>query len=152
MTIHDDGYADGGRPYSDDELDLIEEIEKKEVDEKMTAIPDEPKKGLTERDFKNTLQMMDACNGAALIKDLAEIVPRVWEESEFYGNKGTAWVVQHPVILLWVSKIASLSYGEEAPIEKWTAAYNYVKARLDGLEVGKNTPMWLPEGGYPRDE
>ena len=110
--------------------------------------PDEPKKGLTERDFKNTLQMMDACNGAALIKDLAELVPRVWEESKFYGDKGTAWVVQHPVILLWVSKIASLSYGEEAPIEKWSMAYHYVQARVKGVVVGQAPDMWLPEAGY----
>jgi hypothetical protein len=147
MTLSDEGFADGGKPYSDDELDLMEE-------KTMTETPhnhDEPKKGLTQRDFENTLQMLNACNAGALVPDLAELIPRIWDEARFYG-KGTDFVATHPVMLLWISKIASLSYGEEAPIGKWTAAYNYIKARLEGLEVGKNTPMWLPEGGYPRDE
>jgi hypothetical protein len=147
MTLSDDGYLDGGKPYSESELKLMEEIPmSKEI-----KVPDEPKKGLTQRDFENTLQMLNAVNAGALVPDLAEMIPRIWDEARFYG-KGTDFVATHPVMVLWISKIASLSYSEEAPIGKWPAAYNYIKARIDGLEIGKNIPIWLPEGGYPSDE
>jgi hypothetical protein len=106
---------------------------------------------LTEKDFQNTEMMLNASNASALIPDLAEIMPRLWEEARFYG-KGTDFVATHPVMLLWVSKLASLSYGEEAPIRKWTKAYNYINAKINGLEVGKNIDIWLPENGYGSDE
>ena len=114
-------------------------------------VPDEPKKGLTQRDFENTLQMLNACNAGALVPDLAELIPRIWDEARQYG-KGTDFVATHPIMLLWISKLASLSYGEEAPIGKWTKAYNYINARINGLDVGKNIDIWLPENGYGSDE
>ena len=105
---------------------------------------------LTEQDFEDTLHMLDAANGTALIKPLSEIVPRIWEEAKFY-KKGTDWVMQHPVMLLWVGKMANLSWGEEPPYEKWVLAYNYVMAKVDGLTIGENiTPIWLPEQGYTK--
>jgi len=102
---------------------------------------------LTKEDFEHTLKMLDACNGSALVADLVEIIPRIWEEADFY-KKGTSWVCSHPVMLLWIGKIASLSYGKDAPYVKWTKAYNYVNAKVNGLEVGKNIDMWLPENEY----
>jgi hypothetical protein len=102
---------------------------------------------LTEKDFKDTLLMMDACNGPALLVDLAKIVPRIWEEARFY-NKGTDWVCRHPIMLLWISKITSLQYGKDAPYRMWTMAYNYCKAKANGLEVGKDIEIWLPENQY----
>lgn len=105
---------------------------------------------LTEKDFKDTLQMLDACNGPALLKSLAEIVPRIWEEADFY-KKGTSWVCSHPIMLLWIGKIADLSYGRDAPLGKWSKAYQYCNAKVNGLEVGKNIDMWLPESEYGED-
>jgi hypothetical protein len=102
---------------------------------------------LIKKDFQDTLQMMDACNASALLKSLNEIVPRIWEEADFY-KKGTSWVNSHPIMLLWIGKIADLSYGRDAPYVKWTKAYNYVNAKANGLEVGKNIDMWLPENEY----
>ena len=143
MTLSDEGFADGGKPYSDDELDLMEV-------KPMTETPhnhDEPKKGLTQRDFENTLQMLNACNAGALVPDLAELIPRIWDEARFY-EKGTDFVATHPVMVLWVGKIASLAYGQEPPYEKWVPAYHYVQARVKGVIVGKEPDMWLPEAGY----
>ena len=143
MTLSDEGFADGGKPYSDDELDLMEE-------KTMTETPhnhDEPKKGLTQRDFENTLQMLNACNAGALVPDLAELIPRIWDEARQYG-KGTDFVATHPVMVLWVGKIASLAYGQEPPYEIWAKAYHYVQARVKGVVVGKAPDMWLPEAGY----
>lgn len=102
---------------------------------------------LTEKDFQDTEMMLNASNASALIPDLAEIMPRLWEEARFYG-KGTTWVAHHPITLLWVGKIATLSYGSDAPYEKWVKAHNYVKARLNGVVVGNEPDMWLPESEY----
>lgn len=143
MTIPDEGFSDGGKPYTDEELNLMEE--KPMSDEVKT--PDEPKKGLTQRDFEQTLQMLDACNAGALVPDLAALIPRIWDEARFYG-KGTDFVATHPVMVLWVGKIASLAYGQEPPYEKWVLAYHYVQARVKGVVVGQAPDMWLPEAGY----
>jgi hypothetical protein len=102
---------------------------------------------LTQKDFQNTEMMLNASNASALIPDLAEIMPRLWEEARFYG-KGTSWVAQHPITLLWVGKIASLSYGVDAPYGKWVKAHSYIQARLNGVVVGDSTDMWLPENEY----
>ncbi len=139
----DEGFADGGKPYSDEELNLMEE---KPMTETPHA-PDEAKKGLTQRDFENTLQMLNACNAGALVPDLAEIIPRIWDEARFY-EKGTDFVATHPVMVLWIGKIASLAYGQEPPYEIWVKAYHYVQARVRGVVVGKEPDMWLPEAGY----
>jgi hypothetical protein len=103
---------------------------------------------LTEKDYTDTLQMLDAVNATALLKSLNEIVPRIWEEADFY-KKGTSWVNSHPIMLLWIGKIASLSYGRDAPYDKWSKAYEYCYARIHGLDVGRNVkPIWLPENEY----
>ena len=143
MTLSDEGIADGGKSYSDEELNLMEE---KPMSNEVKT-PDEPKKGLTQRDFENTLQMLNACNAGALVPDLAELIPRIWDEARFYG-KGTDFVATHPVMVLWIGKIASLAYGQEPPYEKWVLAYHYVKARVNGVVVGTEPDMWLPEAGY----
>jgi hypothetical protein len=108
---------------------------------------DESKKGLTQTDFTKTLEMLNACNAGALVPDLAEMIPRIWDEARFY-EKGTDFVATHPVMVLWVGKIASLAYGQEPPYEIWVKAYHYVQARVKGVVVGQAPDMWLPEAGY----
>jgi hypothetical protein len=102
---------------------------------------------LTKEDFEHTLKMLDACNGSALVADLAEIVPRIWKEARFY-NKGTNWVCRHPIMLLWIGKISELQHGHDAPYKMSIMAYNYCYAKVNGLEVGKEIDMWLPENEY----
>jgi len=143
MTLSDEGIADGGKSYSDEELNLMEE---KPMSNEVKT-PDEPKKGLTQRDFENTLQMLNAVNAGALVPDLAEMIPRIWDEARFY-EKGTDFVATHPVMVLWVGKIASLAYGQEPPYDIWVKAYHYVQARVKGVVVGQAPDMWLPEAGY----
>lgn len=99
---------------------------------------------LNKNDFENTVRMLDACNAAALASDLSAIIPRIWEEAQAHG-KGTSWVANHPIMILWISKIMELQNGISAPYEKWTMAYNYCLMRANRTWVGK---IWSTEGEY----
>ena len=99
---------------------------------------------LTKNDFENTINMLNACNAAALALDLSTIVPKVWDEAHEHG-KGTNWVANHPIMILWISKIMELQNGISAPGEKWGMAYNYCLMRANKTWVGK---IWSTEGEY----
>jgi hypothetical protein len=100
---------------------------------------------LTKKDFEDTLMMLDACNGAALIPALAEIIPRIWEEARTFG-KGTTWVTRHPIMLLFINKISSLQHGKEIDYDMWERAYHYCQMRT-GVWTGFG-PIWTAEAEY----
>jgi hypothetical protein len=100
---------------------------------------------LTEKDFQDTLQMLNACNASALISDLAKIMPRIWEEAKLH-NKGTTWVARHPITLLWIGKISELQHGHDAPFDMWKKAYAYCQMRAEvWTGIG---PIWSVNTEY----
>jgi hypothetical protein len=54
-----------------------------------------------------TIEMMDACNGRALIRSLAnDILPAIEAEPE---QNGTDYINRHPALTLWLEKLCSLN-------------------------------------------
>ena len=90
--------------------------------------------------YQDTVNMLDACNALALINNLPAVIQHVFDE-----DKGLNYVAHHPITLLWISKIASLCYGEDAPYKEWNMAYNYCRL-MAGQKV--EGPMWSEEKEY----
>lgn len=109
--------------------------------------------GLIQKDYEDTIMMLNACNAPALAMDLANIIPRIWEEAHAL-NKGTSWVATHPIMLLWIAKISDIQHSTIAPYERWEKAYNYCKSKMGLATIGD---AWDPDKEYgdkglsPRD-
>lgn len=71
-----------------------------------------PKKTIQEW-AKDAIQVQDACNPSGVIYALARALDVVNEESRRLGQ-GTDWVANHPVIILFVSKIESMVHSERS--------------------------------------
>ena len=57
------------------------------------------------------LDVQDACNLSGVVNSFAtEVMPALWEESR-KRNEGTAWINHHPIVTLFIDKLASLNYS-----------------------------------------
>jgi len=55
------------------------------------------------------LEVQDACNLSGVTYSFAEkVIPAIWEESRRL-NKGTDFVNSHPIVTLFLDKLASLN-------------------------------------------
>jgi len=73
---------------------------------------------------QTALDVQDACNLSGVLRAFQLIVSDViWPEAHRLGE-GTAWVNQHPICVLFLSKLVDLN-GREADFFK---AYDEVKA------------------------
>lgn len=67
-------------------------------------------KSLTPQDYKDAILVQDACNLSGVAKSFSKMLEKIWAEARKQG-KGTEWVNQHPICVLFVDKMASLSGG-----------------------------------------
>jgi hypothetical protein len=102
---------------------------------------------LTTRDFEDALACQNAVNADALVISLAEIVPRIWNEARLH-NAGTEWVAKHPIMVLFISKIADLQSGAIYPYHIFNMAYNYCCKRAGKKWVGD---IWSVSTGYQQE-
>lgn len=63
---------------------------------------------LPKKVWQDALAVQDACNLSGVVKDFARVVGLIWEEARSLG-KGTDYVNQHPVCVLYIDKLASLA-------------------------------------------
>lgn len=63
---------------------------------------------LPKKVWQDALAVQDACNLSGVVKDLARVVDLLWVEARALGL-GTGFVNQHPIIVLYVDKLAALA-------------------------------------------
>ena len=81
------------------------------------------KVGPTTHDYQTALHAQSACNLSGIVRALAEITERLWEEARALG-KGTEHVNQHPISRLFAEHIAFLSgAGTPSDAASYAAAY-----------------------------
>lgn len=73
-------------------------------------------------DYRRALIVQDACNLSGVVKSLAELVSRLWKEPDCTG---TDYINRHPLVVLYVNKLASLSRADDG----FSAAYAICKER-----------------------
>lgn len=68
-------------------------------------------------DYQKAIHSQSACNVSGLVKSLAEVLDRIWEEAR-EQKKGTDFVNQHPITRLYAEQISFLSQSRD-----WIEAY-----------------------------
>lgn len=64
---------------------------------------------LTKDDYRRAIIAQDAVNLSGLVHSLSELLPRIREEP---GCTGTDYVNAHPIVVMYVNKLLSLSGAE----------------------------------------
>lgn len=77
--------------------------------------------GLTKRDWQNAMDVQDACNLSGVVHSLAELLPRIRQEPDCTG---TDYVNRHPIVVMYVNKLASLTGND------FNKAYDAVTAKI----------------------
>jgi len=80
---------------------------------------------LTREDYQRALVVQDACNLSGVVHSLAEVLPRIREEPDCTG---TDYVNTHPITIMYVNKLSSLSGAERGLV--FSTAYDVCKAKL----------------------
>jgi len=81
---------------------------------------------LTKTDWQRAIDVQDACNLSGVVHSLAEVLPRIRED-----NPGTAHVNRHPIVVLYVSKLSSLSGAQFNEMEAFSQAYQAAQTAID---------------------
>ncbi len=68
--------------------------------------------GLAPGDYKRAVDVQDACNLSGVVNSFSSVLSKIWEECRKVDGRGTMWVNEHPISILYSSKIASLSGSE----------------------------------------
>lgn len=90
---------------------------------------------LTPNDYRMAMDSQSAVNGGALVKSLASVVPKLWEESMTVGNpRGTDFVNQHPIMVLYLTQLVFLAGGSAKwdipPHYRYYEAHSFVERRM----------------------
>jgi phosphate/sulfate permease len=63
---------------------------------------------LTREDYKNAIDVQDACNLSGVVFAFAEVMKKICNE-DHDNKRGTDWKNNHPIAVMYASKIASLT-------------------------------------------
>ena len=88
---------------------------------------------------RSALLVQDACNLSGVAHSLSRAVTRIWELARELGH-GTDWVNQHPVVVLFVDKLASLARCQgidSTSMDAYGRAYDLCKAAAEQQEERK---------------
>jgi len=66
------------------------------------------KTGLEPSDYRSALVVQDAVNLSGVVHSFSAILTKLWGQARKEG-KGTQWVNDHPISIMFSSKIASLT-------------------------------------------
>lgn len=87
--------------------------------------------GLTHADYKEALNIQDACNLSGVVHAFSRMINKIWDEARKL-NKGTEWVNNHPIAILFTEKCAHLSTGEILTGEKINEAWKECERKSNG--------------------
>jgi len=79
--------------------------------------------------YQTALDVQDACNLSGVVHSFSQVITEVWKEAREKGQ-GTAYVNSHPVVLLFIDKLASLSgYNSDDSMAKaYGSVYDQAQA------------------------
>lgn len=60
---------------------------------------------------QQSLDIQDACNASGVVHAFSRGMTLLWEEAN-RRNQGTEWVNQHPIVTLFIDKLASLNRSQ----------------------------------------
>ncbi len=73
-----------------------------------SSAPTDEAPGLTPKDWQWAYFAQDACNLSGVAHQLSRVLDRVWAEARA-ADQGTDHVNRHPLVLLYVAKMADLA-------------------------------------------
>jgi hypothetical protein len=81
---------------------------------------------LTKDDYRKAIIAQDAVNASGLVHSLSEVMPRIREEPDCTG---TDYVNHHPIVVLYINKLASLNCSCDTLT--YSAAYALCRKRAE---------------------
>jgi hypothetical protein len=90
--------------------------------------------------WNDAINVQSACNLSGVAHSLSRAVAAIWDEAHAQG-KGTQWVNQHPIVVLYVAQLAALSgVAPIADLDAYNKAYTAVRDELDRLSKEEVKP------------
>lgn len=87
-------------------------------------------KTLTIRDYEDALAQ-NACNLSGLVKSLARVTDKIWEEARS-KNKGTDYVNHHPIVRLYLEQLNFLNENNDQD-DSWSTSMSYCEDKIKEL-------------------
>ena len=75
---------------------------------------------LTKKDYNDAILVQDACNLSGIVHSWSQMLQKIWVEAR-EQDAGTQFVNEHPINVMFASKVASLT-GSEDP-SQFSVAY-----------------------------
>lgn len=79
---------------------------------------------LTKRDYEDAINVQDACNLSGVVQAWAKVMSKIWDEARAQ-SAGTQFVNEHPINVMFASKVASLTGCES--FTSFASAYERCK-------------------------
>jgi len=83
---------------------------------------------------QQALDVQDACNLSGVAKALGRAMDVLWAEAHA-RNEGTDWVNQHPIVTLYLDKLAHLNRTQGENTMKVMHAYDAVHKIIEGKDA-----------------
>jgi hypothetical protein len=74
---------------------------------------------------QQSLDVQDACNLSGVVHSFAKAMDVLWAEARVHGH-GTSWINKHPIVTLFLDKLASLN-GIQGDSQLVYSAYDKVR-------------------------
>lgn len=101
---------------------------------KILSVLDEPALHmLLQKAAKEAINVQDACNLSGVVYSFGRVMQLICEISNRI-NEGTDWKNHHPIVVMYTSKIASLSGAESATV--------FARAYEDCKVLTESTDRW----------
>ena len=85
---------------------------------------------------KNALDIQDGCNSLGIAKQMVRDMETLWKEARENG-KGTDYVNQHPVMILYLDKLCDLAryrdWEAKSMMMQFSDAYDFCKDRAETI-------------------
>lgn len=81
---------------------------------------------LDPRDYSDAILVQDACNLSGVVHSLSRVMTKIWATART-ANHGTEWVNNHPIAVMYASKIASLT-GQCTDTTAFEKAYDICRS------------------------
>ena len=78
---------------------------------------------LAKEEYQKAINVQDACNLSGVVHSWSQILSKLWEEARRLGH-GTDWVNQHPINVLFASKVSSLTGAGLSSMPAFSKAYD----------------------------
>jgi len=97
---------------------------------------------LIKQDWINAIEVQNACNLSGVALSFAQVMCHINEEAQACGQ-GTDWKNRHPIVRLWVDKLADLAgmRMDFVKIEHYVEALHECQRRVAEWETGEEVVL-----------